>query len=136
MMAIDPGRESPYQALQVRPTASLRDVDEAFGRATSKNQRVMDAYRVLHDVQERLKADIFELIMRPDPSPGSRLKRAFQGFDPASLLDTPMVGLEYVRLPEEGSLLWPSAEIPEFPIGDAKEFPLAPAELPDVTFDR
>jgi curved DNA-binding protein CbpA len=136
MLAADPEKESPYQVLQVRPTASRREVDEAFRRTSSKDQRIKDAYRVLQDVQERLKVDIFQLVLEPDSTPGSRLKKAFQGFDPASLLDMAIVDVGYVRLPEEGSPLWPRPETPELPVGDAKGFSLAPAELPDVSFDR
>lgn len=136
MLSADPGKESPYEILQVGPAASQRDVDEAFKRASSKTQRLTNAYRALHDIQERLKLDIFQLVIPPDSTPGAGLKRAFQGFDPASLLDAPVVGFEYVRPPEEGGSLWPRADVPEVPIGDAKEFSLAPPELPDVSFDR
>jgi hypothetical protein len=136
MPPTDPEKESPYQVLQVRPTATRREVDEAYNRVARKDQRVKDAYRALQDVQERLKLDIFQLVIRPDVTPGSRLKKALQGFDPASLLDTPAVSAGYVRIPEEGSALWPSPKMPEFPIGDAREFSPAPAELPDVSFDR
>jgi hypothetical protein len=136
VLARNPGKESPYQVLRVGPTASRREVDAAFRRASPKDQRVKDAYRVLQDIQERLKVDIFQLVIRPDATPGSRLKKAFQAFDPASLLDTPVVGVEYVHVPEEASSLWPQPEIPEFFIGDVRDFSPPPPELPDVSFDR